>query len=77
MEDPTPLKQALPKLRTQILKLAKRLAFIESNLFTQIFRLDEHITRLKTFLERADIEPDMQREAELFHQNLPAPDHGP
>ena len=64
MQDPTPLKNAPPKLRTHIIKLAKRLALIESNLFTRIFRLDEHISQIQAFLTRNDIEPEMKKEAQ-------------
>jgi hypothetical protein len=38
-------------------KLAKRLAFVESNLFARIFRLDEQISRIRAFMTRNDIEP--------------------
>lgn len=77
MENTTPLKQVPRKLLKPILNLAKRLAFIESNLFTRIFRLDEHITRLKTFLKREDIETVARKEAELIKQDMSEPDPGP
>ena len=64
MQDPTPVKNAPPKLRAQIVKLAKRLAFVESNLFARIFRLDEQISRMRAFLTRNDIEPQQKREAQ-------------
>ena len=64
MQDPTPLKDTPPKLRTQIIKLAKRLAFVESNLFARIFRLDEQISRIRAFLTRNDIEPETKIEAQ-------------
>ena len=76
MEDPTPLKQAPPKFRTKIVKLAKRMAFVESNLFARIFRLDEQINRIRTFLKRVDIEPDIRNEAELIRQDITNPDLG-
>lgn len=63
MQDPTPLKYTPPKLRTQIVKLAKRVALVESNLFARIFRLDEQISRIKAFLTRNDIEPEAKIEA--------------
>ena len=63
MQDMKPLKAVPPKLRTQIVKLAKRLAFVESSLFTRIFRLDAQIKRIKTFLSRTDIAPDARQEA--------------
>jgi chromosome segregation ATPase len=63
MQDPTPLKNTPPKLRTQIVKLAKRLALVESNLFARIFRLDEQISRIRAFLTRNDIEPEAKIEA--------------
>lgn len=64
MKDPKPVKAAPPKLRTQIVKLAKRLAFIEDKLFTRIFRLDEHIGWVRAFLLRPDIKPETQKEAQ-------------
>ena len=63
LDDPTPLKSAPPKLRTQIVRLAKRLAYVESNLFARIFRLDAQIKRVKTFLMRTDITSEAQLEA--------------
>lgn len=63
MQDPTPLKATPPKLRTQIVNLAKRLAFVESNLFARIFRLDQQISRIRAFLTRNDIEPETKIEA--------------
>ncbi|MEP3844587.1 MAG: hypothetical protein ABJM43_04510 [Paracoccaceae bacterium] len=66
MQDPTPVKALPAKLRTQIVKLARRLAFVESNLFTRIFRLDAQIDRIKTFLARTDIAPDTRREAQAI-----------
>ena len=76
MEDPSPLKQAPPNFRTKIVKLAKRMAFVESNLFARIFRLDEQINRIRTFLKRVDIEPDIRNEAELIRQDITNPDLG-
>lgn len=76
MEDPAPLKQAPPKFRTKIVKLAKRMAFVESNLFARIFQLDEQINRIRTFLKRVDIEPDIRNEAELIRQDITNPDLG-
>ena len=64
MQDPTPLKNTPPKLRTQIVKLAKRLAFVESNLFARIFRLDGQISRIRAFLTRNDIESETKIEAQ-------------
>ena len=64
MDDPTPLKSAPPKLRKQIVKLAKRLAFIESNLFARIFGLDEQISRVRAFLTRHDTDPDAKETAQ-------------
>ena len=64
MQDPTPLKNTQPKLRTQIVKLAKRLAFVESNLFARIFRLDGQISRIRAFLTRNDIESETKIEAQ-------------
>ncbi|MEP0951481.1 MAG: hypothetical protein ABJG96_05875 [Paracoccaceae bacterium] len=63
MQDPKPVNAAPPKLRTQIMKLVKRLAFIESKLFTRIFRLDEHINRVRAFLKRNDIAPEAKQTA--------------
>ena len=62
MDDPTPLKSAPPKLRTQIVRLAKRLALVENNLFTRILRLDAHLKRVKTLLMRTDIAPETRQE---------------
>ncbi|MGV6888411.1 plasmid recombination protein [Rhodophyticola sp. SM2404] len=70
MDDPTPLKAAPPKLRTQIVALAKRLAFVESNLFARIFRLDVQIYRIKTFLARTDIAPDTRQEANAIVRDV-------
>lgn len=70
MDDPTPLKAAPPKLRTQIVALAKRLAFVESNLFARIFRLDAQIDRIKTFLARTDIAPDTRQEANAIVRDV-------
>jgi DNA repair exonuclease SbcCD ATPase subunit len=64
MQDPTPLKDTPSKLRTQIMKFAKRLAFVESNLFARIFRLDEQISRIRAFLTRNVIEPKTKIEAQ-------------
>ena len=64
MQEPTPLKDAPRKLRTQIVKLAKRLALVESNLFARIFRLDEQIGRIRAFLTRKDIEPEAKHDAQ-------------
>lgn len=66
MKDPTPVKAAAPKLRKQITKLAKRLAFVESNLFARIFRLDAQIKRIKTFLSRPDIAQEARQEAQAL-----------
>lgn len=66
MQDPTSLKDTPPKLRTQIVELAKRLAFVESNLFARIFRLDEQIGRIKAFLTRNDIEPETKHDAQVI-----------
>jgi len=63
MQDPTPLKNTPPRLRTQIVKLAKRVALIESNLFARIFRLEQQISRIRAFLTRNDIEPEAKIEA--------------
>lgn len=62
MKDPKPMKAASPKLRTQIVKLAKRLAFIESNLFARIFQLDEKIKRVSRFLHREDVSSDVTKD---------------
>ncbi|MEP1768232.1 MAG: plasmid recombination protein, partial [Sulfitobacter sp.] len=64
MQDPTPLKNTPRKLRTQIVSLAKRLAFVENNLFARIFRLDEQISRIKAFLTRNDLPPEVKNEAQ-------------
>ncbi|SOH95332.1 hypothetical protein SAMN06273572_1101, partial [Monaibacterium marinum] len=64
MQDPTPVQNAPPKLRTQIVQLAKRLAFVESRLFARIFRLDEQISRLRAFLERNDVDRQAKRDAQ-------------
>ncbi|KIN69539.1 Plasmid recombination enzyme [Sulfitobacter donghicola DSW-25 = KCTC 12864 = JCM 14565] len=64
MQDPTPLKGTPPKLQTQIVNLAKRLAFVESNLFARIFRLDEQISRIRAFLTRNDLPPEVKNEAQ-------------
>ncbi|MCF2905009.1 plasmid recombination protein [Octadecabacter sp. CECT 8868] len=64
MQDLKPMKAAPPKLRTQIVKLAKRLAFIESNLFARVFRLDEQISRVRAFLTRTDIDPETKKVAQ-------------
>ena len=77
MKDPAPILKVPPKLRAKIVKIAKRLAFIESNLFARIFRLDEHMARVKTFLKRNDIEPDTRKEAEQIKQDLSALDPRP
>lgn len=63
MQDPTPLKNTPPRLRTQIVKLAKRVALIESNLFARIFRLEQQISRIRAFLTRNDIELEAKIEA--------------
>lgn len=76
MEDPSPPKQAPPNFRTKIVKLAKRMAFMESNLFARICWLDEQINRIRTFLKRVDIEPDIRNEAELIRQDITNPDLG-
>lgn len=68
MDNPTPLKAVPLKLRKQIVKIAKRLAFIESNLFKRILRLDAQIKRIKTFLTRTDIAPDARQEAQTIVQ---------
>ncbi|MEP1768230.1 MAG: hypothetical protein ABJJ53_16525 [Sulfitobacter sp.] len=64
MQDPKPLKATPPKLRTQIVNLAKRLALVENNLFERIFRMDEQIYRIRAFLTRNDIEPETKIEAQ-------------
>ncbi|EEB86253.1 plasmid recombination protein [Roseobacter sp. GAI101] len=64
MQDPTPLKGTPQKLRAQIVKLAKRIAFVESNLFARIFRLDEQISRIRAFLTRNDLPPEVKNEAQ-------------
>jgi len=64
MRDPTLVKAAPPKIRTQVVKLAKRLAFLENNLFARIFRLDEHIGRIRAFLLRPENAPETQKEAQ-------------
>ena len=64
MRDPKPVNNAPRKLRTQVIKLAKRLAFVESNLFARIFRLDEQIGRVRAFLTREDIGPEVKSEAQ-------------
>ncbi|MGJ8598078.1 hypothetical protein [Sulfitobacter sp.] len=63
MQDLTPLKNTPARLRTQIVKLAKRLALMESNLFARIFRLDEQVSRIRAFLTRNDIESETKIEA--------------
>jgi len=70
MQDPTPVKNTPPNLRTQIVKLAKRLAFVESNLFTRIFRLDAQIDRIWTFIARTDIAPDARQEAKAIVRDV-------
>ena len=70
MKDPRPVKAAPPKLRTQIVKLAKRLAFIEDRLFTRLFRLDEHIGRIRAFLSRNDIKPEAKKEAQEITRDI-------
>ena len=62
MQDLKPMKAAPPKLRTQIVKLAKRLAFIESNLFARIFQLDEKIKRVSRFLHRENVSSDVTKD---------------
>ena len=70
MHDLKPLKAAPPKLRTQIVRLAKRLAFVESNLFTRILRLDAHLKRVKTLLMRTDIAPETRQEAQAIVRDV-------
>lgn len=70
MKDPAPILRVSPKLRTKIVELAKRLAFIENSLFSRIFRLDEHIARVKTFLAREDVAPEARRDAEKMKLSL-------
>lgn len=70
MDDPTPLKAVPPKLRTQIVALAKRLAFVESNLFARIFRLDEHINLIKAFLSRTDISPEARQQGQAIVRSV-------
>ena len=76
MQNPTPLKNSPPKLRSKIIKLAKRLAFIESNMFTRIFRLDGHIAHIKTFLAREDVAPEARSDAEKMQLDLSDQDLG-
>ena len=76
MKDPAPLKAAPPKLRTQIVRLAKRLAFIESNLFARIFRLDAQIDRIKTFLTRTDVTPDVRQKAQTIVRDVAGDEPG-
>ena len=64
MKDPKPVKSAPAKLRKQIVDLAKRLAFIESNRFARIFKLDEQIGRVRAFLTRHDIDPEAKQVAQ-------------
>ena len=66
MRDPRPVTSAPVKLRKQIAKLAKRLAFVEDKLFKRIFRLDAQIVRIKAFLSRTDIAPKARQEAEAI-----------
>ena len=77
MNDPTPLKAAPPKLRTQIVALAKRLAFVESNLFARIFRLDAQIKRIKTFLSRTDISPEARQQGQAIVRSVTEDDPSP
>lgn len=76
MQDPTPLKNTPARLRTQIVKLAKRVALVESKLFARIFRLDEQISRIKAFLTRNDIEPETKIEAQEIVDNAAGEDPG-
>jgi hypothetical protein len=78
MKDPSPLKTAPKKLRTQIVKLAKRLAFVESNLFARIFRLNAHIDQMRSFLTREDISADARRDAQETIEDVAQgePSHG-
>lgn len=78
MKDPTPIKNAPLKLRTQIVELAKRLAFLESKLFARIFRLDEQIGRVRAFLKRNDIAPEAKQSAQDIFSDIAAdePDLG-
>lgn len=70
MDDLTPVKAAPPTLRKQIVKLAKRLAFVESNLLTRILWLDAQMKRVKTFLTRTEIAPEEQQEAKAIVRDL-------
>lgn len=76
MQDPTPLKNTPPKLRTQIMTLAKRLAFVESNLFARIFRLDEQISRIRAFLTRNYIEPEAKHDAQVIVNDIAGEEPG-
>ncbi|MEP1944273.1 MAG: plasmid recombination protein [Sulfitobacter sp.] len=77
MKDPKPVKAAPPKLRTQVVKLAKRLAFVEGNLFARIFRLDEHISRVRAFLTRNDIDPEVQQAAHNIIKDIESDEPSP
>ncbi len=74
MQDLKPMKAAPPKLRTQIVRLAKRLAFVESNLFARIFRLDEHISTVRAFLTRHDIDPETRQTAQNIVRDVEGDD---
>ncbi len=76
MQDNTPVKNTPVKLRTQIVKLAKRLALVESNLFARIFRLDEQISRIRAFLTRNDIEPAAKRDAQVIVNDIAGEEPG-
>ena len=76
MKDPAPLRAAPPKLRLQIVRLAKRLAFIESNVFTRLFRLDAQIDRIRAFLTRTDIAPEARQEAQAIVQDVAGDEPG-
>lgn len=77
MKDPKPVKAAPPKLRTQVVKLAKRLAFIENNLFKRIFRLDDQISRVRAFLSRNDIDPETRQAAQDIVRNVEGDEPSP
>ncbi len=77
MDDPTPLKAVPPKLRTKIVAMAKRLAFVESSLFARIFRLDAQVKRIKTFLSRTDISPEARQQGQAIVRSVTEDDPSP
>lgn len=76
MQDPMPVKNAPPKLQARIVQLAKRLAFVESNLFARIFRLDEQISRMRAFLTRNDIDRQTKQDAQQIKDDIAGDESG-